>query len=194
MAAGVCWRSWRTHALRRRIDVVEARLLLLLCVTVIGCASLLGVTTGTAAFDRERSAAAEQRADRHVARAVVLRDAADPPPWQDESGRVERVPVPVRWTTDKGGHATGDAQVAPGTERGARTSIWLDRRGHVTTAPSGDRDAWAGALSEGVGGAGLVVGFGTLAGLGVHMVCGRRRAAGWETEWGEVEPEWSRRA
>ncbi|MFE2022351.1 hypothetical protein ACFW9O_30370 [Streptomyces sp. NPDC059499] len=186
-------RQWRTHPLRRRIDVLEARLFLMLCAMVVVCASTIGMSHGWAAFDHEQSLAAEQRADRHLVRALVLRDAASSP-WADESGRTERVPVPVRWTSANGADATGNALVAPGTERGEWTRLWLDGRGRATSAPLGDRDVWARTLMAGGGGAAVTVGAGVLAGLGIRVACNRRRATNWETEWRRVEPEWSRRA
>ncbi|MFJ8857997.1 hypothetical protein ACIRD8_06125 [Streptomyces sp. NPDC102451] len=193
MYAAIGSRRWRTHPLRRGIDVLEVRLLLLLSTLVLVCASAIGVAHGWAAFEHERSVAAEQRADRHLVRALVLRDAATSSPWADESGRSERVPVPVRWTDATGRHATGKAMVAPGTERGERTNLWLDHRGRVTSAPRGDREVWAEALVQGGGIAAVTVGAGALAGLAIRVACNRRRTAGWETEWSRVEPEWSRR-
>ncbi|MBM7440253.1 hypothetical protein [Streptomyces sp. HB132] len=194
MSSAIWKRGWNAHPLRRRIDVLEARLLLVLCAVVVGCASLIGVAQGWAAYDHERSVASEQRADRHLERALVLRDATRPSPWADESGRTERVPVPVRWTDASGAPVTENAPVPVGTQRGEHTSLWLDRRGHITSAPSGNGDVWTGALAEGAGSAAVVAGVGVLAGLGVRGVCNRRRAAGWETEWSRVEPQWSRRA
>ncbi|WP_069173964.1 Rv1733c family protein [Streptomyces griseus] len=191
---GTMWHCGRnTHPLRRRVDVLEARLLLVLCLLVIGCASVFGVTKGWAAYDHERSVAAEQRAARHPVRALVLRDAPGSKPWADESGRTEKVVVPVRWTGPSGAHVTGKALVAPGTERGEHTTLWVDRRGDTTSAPPGSRDVWSGALTEGLSGVAVVAGAGAVAGIGLRKVCNRFRAVHWETEWSRVEPEWSRR-
>ncbi|WP_435797241.1 Rv1733c family protein [Streptomyces clavifer] len=186
-------RRWRTHPLRRKVDVLEARLWLLVAVLALMCASSIGVAQGWAAFDREASVAAEQRADRHLVRATVLRDATSPSPWTDESGRSPRVPVPARWVTPTGGEGTGKVLVAPGTERGERTRLWLDSRGTITSAPLEHHDVWAEALLEGGSGAAVAIGAGALAGFGVRMACNRRRATLWESEWSRVEPEWSRR-
>ncbi|MFC5171173.1 hypothetical protein [Streptomyces mutomycini] len=193
MSSAIWKRGWNTHPLRRRIDVLEARLLLLLCAAAVGCASMIGVAHGWAAYDHQRSVASEQRAARHLERALVLRDAARSSPWADESGRTERVPVPVRWTSASGAHVTGQAPVPLGTQRGEYTNLWLDRQGRITSAPAGEGDVWTGALAAGAGSAAVVAGVGALAGLGVRRVCNRRRAAGWEAEWSRVEPQWSRR-
>lgn len=194
MYAAIGSRRWRKHPLRRKVDVLEARLWLLVAALTLVCASSIGIAHGWAAFDREQSVVAEQRADRHLIRATVLRDAATSSPWADESGRSQRVPVPVRWVTASGGEATGEVPVAPGTERGQRTKLWLDSQGNVTSAPLEYSDVWAEALLVGGSSAAVTFGAGALAGIAVRMGCNRRRATIWESEWRRVEPEWSRRA
>ncbi|MGW4229464.1 Rv1733c family protein [Streptomyces sp. NPDC004980] len=194
MRAPIGSRRWRTHPLRRKVDVLEARLWLLVAALTLVCASSIGIAHGWAAFDREQSVVAEQRADRHLVGATVLRDAATSSPWADESGRSQRVPVPVRWVTATGGEATGEVPVAPGTERGERTKLWLDSRGDVTSAPLEYRDVWAEALLVGGSSAAVTFGAGALAVIGVRVVCNRRRGSMWESEWSRVEPQWSRRA
>ncbi|MEV3931467.1 hypothetical protein [Streptomyces sp. NPDC049944] len=194
MYAVVGSRRWRTHPLRRKVDVQEARLWLLVAALTLMCASSIGIAHGWAAFEREQSVVAEQRADRHLVRATVLRDAATSTPWTDESGQYQRVPVPVRWVTATGGEATGEVPVPPGTERGERTRLWLDSRGSVTSAPLEYRDVWAEALLVGGSSAAVTFGAGALAGIAVRMGCNRRRATMWESEWSRVEPEWSRSA
>ncbi|MDF6022464.1 hypothetical protein [Streptomyces sp. JH34] len=183
----------RSRALKRGVDIVEARLLVLLCAVVVGCASVFGVIDAMAALHHEQSVVEQQRATRHAVRAEILRDAAKSSPWTDESGRSELVPVPVRWTGTGGAAVTADAQVVPGAKRGERVDVWLDRTGRVTSAPSDGQDVYAAALVGGLGSAAVAVGAGAVAGIGIRIVCNRRRAAGWEAEWSRVEPEWSRR-
>ncbi|WP_327111158.1 hypothetical protein OG206_00980 [Streptomyces sp. NBC_01341] len=193
--AGAIWsHQWRKHPLRRTVDAVEARLLLLLCAVVFACASAIGMISGSAAHEYEQSVASQQRAARQQVSAEVLRDAAKSSPWADEAGRSALVPVPVRWVTADGADARGSALVAPGTKGGERTSLWLDRRGHVTSAPADERDIWVAALIAGAGGAAAAVGGGAVAAIGIRIMCNRCRAAGWEAEWSRVEPDWSRRA
>lgn len=153
MSVAIGSRRWRSHPLRRGIDVVEVRLFLVLSTLVLVCASAIGAAHGWSAFEHERSVAAEQRADRHLVRALVLRDAATSSPWSDESGRSARVPVPVRWTDTTGGAVTGKAMVAPGTERGSgRTSGWItgaaSRARPPGTVRRGQRRWWRAAGSR----------------------------------------------
>lgn len=188
--APVRTRGWREHPLRRRVDVLEARLLLLIGSAVLVGAPAVGTAAGWYAYDHDRAAAAVQEASRRPVRAEVLEDA---PASADETGRLARVPVQVRWTTTDGHYATGAVPVPPGTGRGDRTEIWLDREGRVVTAPLNGRDVWAGALTAGLLGGALTAGAGAFAATAVRVACGRRRAAGWASEWDRVEPEWRRR-
>ncbi|MEU3447507.1 hypothetical protein AB0H29_09790 [Streptomyces thermolilacinus] len=193
MPAPVWTRGWREHPLRRRVDVLEARLLLLIGSAVLVGAPAVGTTAGWYAYDHDRAAAAVQEASRRPVRAEVLEDAPASSPWADETGRQANVPVQVRWTTTNGYYATGTAPVPPGTGRGERTEIWLDRKGKVVTAPLNGRDVWTGALAVGLLGGALTAGAGAVAAAAVRGACGRRRAAGWASEWDRVEPEWRRR-
>ncbi|MFI2368009.1 hypothetical protein [Streptomyces sp. NPDC018833] len=190
----VCSRrkEWRCHPLRRRVDVLEARVLLAVAGAVCVLAPAVGATAGAYAYTHDQAVAAAQNASRHQVRAVVLRDAPDPAPQADATQRLTKVAVPVRWTTADGTSATGTAAVRPGTERGEPMSIWLDRAGRITTAPLNSGDIWAGALFVGLGGAALTVSAGAVAAAAVRAVWNRRRAAEWQREWKEVEPAWSR--
>ncbi|MFD7970926.1 Rv1733c family protein [Streptomyces clavifer] len=193
MRAGSWGRAGSHNPLKRGVDILETRLLFLLCAVVFGCASVLGVMNGMAALHHEQSVVEQQRATRHAVTAEILRDAAKPSPLFDESGRSERVPVPVRWTAAGGAHVTAEARVAPGAERGEHMTVWLDRTGRITSAPSDGRDIWATAVLGGLSGAAVAVGAGALAGVVLRVVCDRCRSAGWEAEWSRVEPEWNRR-
>ncbi|MET8926064.1 hypothetical protein ABZW26_27230, partial [Streptomyces sp. NPDC004623] len=64
----------------------------------------------------------------------------------------------------------------------------------TTSAPSDARDVWAAAVVGGLGSVAVSVGAGAVTGIGIRIICNRRRSAGWEVEWSRVEPEWSRRA
>ncbi|MEU5656864.1 hypothetical protein ABZ802_14735 [Streptomyces sp. NPDC047737] len=193
MRAGSWGRGRGDNPLKRGVDVLETRLRFLLCAVVFACASVLGVMNGMAALHHEQSVVEQQRATRHAVRAEILRDAAKSSPWTDESGRSERVPVPIRWTASDGSHVTAQAQAPPGTERGQHMTVWLDRSGRITSAPSDGHDVWATAVTAGLSSAAVAVGSGALAALVLRIACDRRRSAGWEAEWSRVEPEWSRR-
>ncbi|MEU1891201.1 hypothetical protein ABZ514_08495 [Streptomyces pristinaespiralis] len=124
----------------------------------------------------------------------MLADAPEPAPWADESSRPAALPVPARWTTADGDEDRGTIRVAPGTVRGERANIWLDREGRVAAAPLNDSDIWVGALTTGLGGAAVAAIAGAFAVVLARRAFERRRVADWEAEWVRVEPEWSRRS
>lgn len=193
MLSAVWRRRWRADPLCRRIDIVESRALLLIAGAVLVCTPVIGVTTGWSAYAHDSAVADAQNAARHRVRAELLSDAPTSVPWADETGRPAKVAVQVRWTTAEGVRATGTVSVTPGTERGQRTDVWLNRDGRITAAPLNRSGIWTGALAEGMGSMAVVVGAGAVAGVTVRAACERRRVCGWETEWNQVEPEWSRR-
>jgi hypothetical protein len=194
MSVAIWSRRWRSSPLRRRVDILEVRALLILCAVIAGGALAIGLMSGWATYDHERAAAWEERAARHLVQAEALRDASKSRSWADEAGSSARVQVPARWTSVTGTSVKGSVPVAPGTKKGERTSIWLDRKGNITSAPTTNREVWAGALLRGAGSASLAVGAGVLAAAGIRAVCNRYRAAEWETEWSRVEPKWSHRS
>ncbi|MHC3394426.1 Rv1733c family protein [Streptomyces lavendulocolor] len=118
---------WREHPLRRRVDVVEARLLLLVGVAVVVGAPAVGTAADWSAYGHDRAAAAVQEATRRPVRAEVVEDAPASSAWADETGRLAKVPLEVRWTTADGQRATATVLVPAGTGRGDRAEIWLDR-------------------------------------------------------------------
>ncbi|MEU0669195.1 hypothetical protein ABZ508_30070 [Streptomyces lavendulocolor] len=192
MPAAVWTRRWREHPLRRRVDVVEARLLLLVGVAVAVGAPAAGTAAGWSAYGHDRAAAAVQEATRRPVRADVVEDAPASSGRADASGRLAKVPLEVRWTTADGKRATATVLLPAGTGRGDRAEIWLDRQGSVVGAPLNGRGVWAGAVSAGLLGGAVTVGAGAVAATAVRVTCRRRRAAGWAREWELVEPEWRR--
>lgn len=149
MHAGGWSRVGGDRALKRRVDIVEARLLVLLCALVVACAAVFGVIDAMAALHHEQSVAEQQRATRHPVRAEILRDAAEVSPWTDESGRSERVPVPVRWSGTDGSDVTADARVSPARNAGSAWRCgWTGRaeppRHLPTPGTCGRRPWWEG--------------------------------------------------
>ncbi|MGA5421476.1 hypothetical protein [Streptomyces lavendulocolor] len=175
------------------MDVVEARLLLLVGVAAAVGAPAVGTAAGWSAYGHDRAVAAVQEATRRPVRAEVMEDAPASSTWADETGRLAKVPLEVRWTTADGQRATATVPLPAGTGRGDRAEIWLDREGGVVSAPLNGRDVWAGAVTAGLLGGAVTVGAGAVAATAVRVTCGRRRTAGWAREWDLVEPEWRRR-
>ncbi|MEV0224867.1 hypothetical protein [Streptomyces sp. NPDC050704] len=184
------WR-WRHNPLRRRSDVVEAWIALIVAVLLCVGAPLAGLAAGWWAYDGARTTAAEQRAERHRVRAVVTEHAPAAMPTT-HGGKEPTHRVTVRWTEPGDGPRTDEARVPAGTRAGERTSVWLDDRGRIVPAPADATTIWQYAMAAGActtGGFAAVV-------LVVHLVVRRvavhRRLAEWEREWARTGPEWGR--
>ncbi|QTD96427.1 Rv1733c family protein [Streptomyces cyanogenus] len=181
------WR-WRSNPLRRREDVVEAWMVLVVWTLALVGGALAGLVTAGAAEDQYT----EQRTHRHAVRAVLLADAphgvtAD---WSPDG----RVQGPVRWTAPDGASRTGHTLVAGGLRAGARVTVWQDDRGRlVLSPPTGRAEGHVEAALFGAAAA-LAVAvpvFG--AGAATRAWLDRRRLAHWDQEWDLVGPQWGPR-
>lgn len=145
---------------------------------------------GSAGYASQEEVIREQRADRHPVAARLVTDAtrsavADPSDTAHRAG--------VRWTDENGDRHADTATVPAGAERGDDARIWLDRQGHVTSAPAPpvSRQATAWTVAFMAAGGVVIVTLGARS--GVRRVADRHRSRAWETEWREVEPRWSAR-
>lgn len=173
------WR-WRSNPLRRRDDVLEAWLVLVVWALIAVGGTLAGVLTARAADD----VFAQQRAERTPVRAVLL---VDTPRAVANSYRAL---AKVRWTAPDGSVHTGKTLVKAGQKDGAGISAWVNTQGDLTTAPPSrtDADIEAGLLGTAAALAvtGLVVG----GGGGTRWWLDRRRIDQWGKEWDLVGPQW----
>jgi hypothetical protein len=184
------WR-WRHNPLRRRSDVVEAWVALVVAVLLCAGAPLAGLAAGRSAYDGARATAAEQRAERHRVRAEVTEQAPAGVPTS-EGGREPASWATVRWTEPGERPRTSRARVPAGTQVGDRTYIWLDDRGRIVTAPADGTAIWQHAVTAGAGATGAVAGVVLAAHFVVRRVSLRHRMAEWEQEWARTGPEWGR--
>ena len=179
----VRWWRWRSNPVRRRDDVLEAWLLLVMWVLMAGGGTLAGVVTAHATdqvFDR-------QRAERTPVRAVLLTDA----PRTAASGTGRNLAVAkVRWTGSDGSAHTGMTLVGTGRKAGSPVRIWIDGQGKLSTEPPGPTKAAVEAglmgASAALAASGLVFG----AGCAGRWWLDRRRMRLWDTEWDLVGPKW----
>ncbi|MGW4275200.1 DUF3592 domain-containing protein [Streptomyces seoulensis] len=179
------WR-WRSNPLRRHDDVVEAWIILVMWVLVLVGGAIVWTVTYRAA-DREF---AWQRADRHVAEAVLLTDAATGVSSVSDS---TRAPAKVRWAAPDGTVHTARTLVPSGLPAGARVTVWQDGRGTLTAAPAKPAEAHSEAALFGTGAslgfAGLAYGTAALA----RWRLDRRRCERWGEEWDRVGPRWDQK-
>ncbi|WP_155059598.1 Rv1733c family protein [Streptomyces blattellae] len=174
------WR-WRRNPLRRRIDVVEAWLVLGAWILAIVCVLPAGLATKAAVqHDLDR-----QRAERQQVTAVLVADAGDKPTVSQADG--DLVWANARWTAPDGKTRTGLAKVRPDTPAGSRITVWTDQSGALAAEPVSPGEArfqsvLAGGLAGVIAGA-IVIGvsYGARAGLD------RRRMAQWDAEWERID-------
>ncbi|GAA1016424.1 Rv1733c family protein [Streptomyces thermogriseus] len=134
------WR-WRRNPLRRRIDTVEAWVLLGTWVLTV----LAGVLAGwTAAREVERGLI-QERLQRRPTTALVTERAPGPPAG---SSRIQ-VWGKVRWTAGDGTERTGYARVRAGSAAGTPVTVWTDRRGRLVAEPATPAAARARAAATG---------------------------------------------
>jgi hypothetical protein len=176
----VRWWRWRHNALKRRVDVVEAWVVLAGWLLAL----LGGLVVGLMAAGAVERSVETQRAESRQVRAVLVEDAPGPSPARAASDH--RVWGKVRWTAPDGSAHKEEARVPPKARAGSTVPVWVDRTGGITTPPVSTGEAWlhmamggalAGAFTGGVLGA---------AWLG-RLALDRRRMAMWDAEWERVD-------
>ncbi len=185
------WR-WRRNPLRRRSDVVEAWMTLLVAVLLLVGAPLAGTAAGWWAYGNAHATQVAQRAQHHQVPAVLAEDAPAAGPTT-QGGKQPLYQVKVRWTEPGKGTRTTVTEVPAGSRRGDHTEVWLDAKGHGVAPPPSDAAVWQHTLTAGVWAAGGVAGTVLLARAVLSRVAERHRMAEWEAEWARTGPDWRRR-
>ncbi|TLS46515.1 hypothetical protein FE633_09390 [Streptomyces montanus] len=177
------WR-WRRNPLRRRVDVVEAWVVLAAWIfAVVGglLAGLVAANALTQSLDR-------QREERRPVPAVLAENAPGAVPSSVVGD--ERVWAKVRWKAPDGSAHTGRAKVDPETRAGSRTTVWTDRHGTLMSEPVSQAEAVLQATSAGLlaamGGCGVV----TLTAWGVRARIDRVRMRQWAVAWEQADLRW----
>lgn len=179
----VRWWRWRRNPLRRRIDVVEAWLVLVMWLCAVTCGVLAGLAAGIASaeyLDR-------QRTQRQEVPAVLVED-ANP----RANARVGSAPVwvTVRWTGSDGSHHTGQARVKPGTPADTRITVWVNPDGRITPRPLSPSAGLLQAAATGALAATCAVSVVLGSGLVVRSSLDRRRLRQWDKEWEQADSRW----
>jgi hypothetical protein len=189
VATGGRWR-WRRSPLRRRWDVLDAWLGLLVAVGLLLAVPVTGALTGLATQDTLTGKAQRENRDRHEVPAVLLENAPRHPLSVDATPEQVGYEVKVRWTAPDGTVRTGYANVQPGQRKGTATTVWTDDRGlrarPPMAAPEIVGDALAAGVSAAIGVTALLLG----AGWTVRARLDRKRLEDWDRDWAEVGPRW----
>ncbi|MET9680492.1 Rv1733c family protein [Streptomyces coeruleorubidus] len=177
----VRWWRWRRNALKRRIDVVEAWVVLAGWVFAL----LGGVGAGLMAAGAVERAVERQRAGTRQVTAVAVKDAPGPAPARAASDH--RVWATVRWTAPDGSTHTDEARVPPRTPAGSTIPVWVNQSGDITTPPVSESEAWLHTTMGG-GLAGALAGGTVLAAVWLtRLSLDRRRMAQWQAEWDRID-------
>ena len=176
--------------LKRRSDRLQlvARGVVVLAVAT---APALAVAAATATTADLESVAATQAADRHAARALVLRDA----PARTDREHAEYAPVVTvvttgQWIAPDGAVREGSVRVRPGTPAGTSVPVWVGSDGELTTAPLRPQSIQGSAMAMG---ALVLVGVPAAVSTLYFFLCfalDARRERDWEKGWAAVEPVW----
>ncbi|MCS0603824.1 hypothetical protein NX794_21780 [Streptomyces sp. LP11] len=183
------WR-WRRNPLRRRSDVVEAWVVLVVAVLVGLVAPLVGVAAGLHAHGEARALVAAQRAERHQVRATMI---GDPPrrTTVSEAGRRQPYIARIRWSEPGKGARTGWGRVPAGTRAGDAVAVWLDSRERAVEPPPGEGAVWQHTVIIGLCAAGGAAGVVLLGQAVARRIALRHRLAEWEREWARTGPRWN---
>ncbi|WP_073947380.1 Rv1733c family protein [Streptomyces kebangsaanensis] len=179
------WR-WRGNPLRRREDVVEAWIVLVMwVVAVVG-----GAVAGTVVARVIDQDFARQRADRHPVRAVLL---TGTPPTTSAGGDGYRSAAEVRWTAPDGTVRTGRTLVDDGLRSGATVTVWQDGRNVLVPRPADPAEARVEAVLSGAAAALALTGLSYVTTTAARWRLDRRRYDQWAAEWELIGPRWNQR-
>ncbi|MER5857011.1 hypothetical protein ACFV2Z_17640 [Streptomyces sp. NPDC059688] len=189
------WR-WRRNPLRRATDLAEAWVALVALVLIAVAAPVLGCLVGVAAQDSLQRSVREQRHDRHLVTATVIRDLGEAPLDTDPdttTAHEARSRVVAGWTAPDGTRRRGPVLVDLKSPRpGEHFRLWTDPHGRMTTRPMDSPTAATHAVLAGIGAAlvtAALVECGRRAAVW-RMV--RRRYAHWDQAWDRAGPDWGK--
>jgi hypothetical protein len=173
------------NSLRRRLDILESRLLAGLAVAVLIGAPVLGLMTGQFAHQSGLREVRAQQGWREVP-ATLLKA-----PPRETTALVSSL-AQARWQVPGGAERVGQIPVPAKAQRGSTVPIWISRQGTPESQPLTRWQATSFAWTAGVvAGLGLALALALLAYL-THLTMNRRRLAAWEADWAATGPRWSR--
>ncbi|MFJ8163897.1 hypothetical protein ACIRBY_23620 [Streptomyces sp. NPDC096136] len=197
-AMGV-WR-WRRNPLRRPTDLVEAWVACVALVCVLLVAPAVGWAAGLRVDGILQRAAHEQRQERYLVPAVVVRPAAEPsaPAGADAEPSAQRT-APARttivasWTAPDGSSHEGAVPAAEEPPRpGDRFRIWTDIRGRLVGQPL---DPGAASFHAAMAGLAAALTAAALTETLRRLVVRRlmhRRYVRLDRAWAAAGPDWGR--
>lgn len=194
-AIGGLWR-WRHNPLRRRTDLIEAWMALVVLLLIMVAAPVIGALVGSVAQDVLQQSVREQRQARHPVTATVVkeldRSPLDPDP-DTSSARDARSRVLADWTAPDGTAQHGQVMASLKTPHpGDHFALWTDLHGRTVARPLDSATATTHAVLAGFGAALLTAGLVDSGRRFVLWRMVRRRYARWDQAWDRAGPDWGR--
>ncbi|MET9467586.1 hypothetical protein ABZY44_22805 [Streptomyces sp. NPDC006544] len=191
------WR-WRRNPLRRPTDLFEAWVAFaaLLCVLLV--APALGCAAGLRVDGTLQRAAREQRQERYLVPAVVVRPTPDAVVGADADTATQRQAprrsrIVASWTAPDGSSHQGTVPAAEEPPRpGDRFRIWTDTHGRLVGQPL---DPSAASIHAGLAGLAAALGIAALVETVRRLVVRRlmhRRYLRLDRAWAAAGPDWGR--
>ncbi|MFD9304305.1 hypothetical protein ACFWCB_16910 [Streptomyces sp. NPDC060048] len=191
------WR-WRRNPLRRRTDLFEAWVAFAAAVCVLVVAPAVGWAAGLRVDGTLQRAASEQRHERYLVPAVVVRpspeqavDAEADPAAQRQTP--QRTRIVASWTAPDGSSHQGTVPAAEEPPRpGDRFRIWTDTHGRLVGQPLDPASASFHAVAAGLAAALVIAALvETVRRLVVRRLM-HRRYIRLDRAWAQAGPDWGR--
>jgi hypothetical protein len=189
------WR-WRRNPLRRTTDLVEAWVAMAALLLILVAAPVVGAWVGSVTQDALRESVRQQRLDRHLVEATVVKKAdsspLDPDP-ETSSARDSHNRVLANWKGPDGTEQQGTVMAAlKSPQAGDRFTLWTDGQGRIVGRPLDTATATTHAVLAGFGAAAVCAGLveGSRRLVLWRMV--RRRYARLDRAWSQAGPDWGR--
>ncbi|MFD0358749.1 hypothetical protein ACFVHW_34205 [Streptomyces sp. NPDC127110] len=186
------WR-WRRNPLRRPTDLFEAWVAFAALVCVLLVAPAVGWVAGLQVDGTLQRAAREQRHERYLVPAVVVRPAPGSADPSAQRQAPERTRIVASWTAPDGSSHQGTVPAAEEPPRaGDRFRIWTDIRGRLVGQPL---DPTAASFHAGAAGLAAALTAAALAETVRRLVVRRlmhRRYTRLDRAWAAAGPDWGR--
>jgi hypothetical protein len=177
------------NPLRRRVDRIEAAVVVSLMVLFVITAPMLAVfaahLTDAAGLREVRAESTWQRVQATVLKSTSYEQAGMGGGWSTTL-------VDARWQAPDGGRtSTGLLEVSQGARAGAHMTIWVTKNGRLAGPPlsrANVAERMAFAAVAAVFGLAAVV---SMVFTALRLAANRRRMTDWTREWAATSPRWS---